>query len=188
MISSANTYGAQRQWSGYGGTLGSGSLGDLLNTSFMDMMRQAASDYDSFTERVKSSGSTVRLTAEQKRYLEENFDPRNMTKEEYRAFLDKLCEFGVIAREDLYYLGYGVPGSDMELVAPRDTMYAFITPHRENPMHYTSSFSSSRGNILDWATYLAGTTVWDEGTHSWQKRPEDILFGKIRDVLESISR
>ena len=111
MISAANIYGTQRQGSAYSGTLGSGSLGDLLNTSFMDMMRAAAKDYDGFTERVKSSGSTVTLTKEQKQYLEEHFNPKNMTKEEYRAFLDKLCEFGVIAQEDLYYLGYGVPGS-----------------------------------------------------------------------------
>lgn len=183
MILSANTYGAQPEWSWHdsSGSVQTMTLG-YLDISFTELMKQASGHYDSFAKRVQASGTTVSLTGEQKRYLAENFDPENMAWAEYRAFIDKLCAFGVLAEEDKNHVGYS------NLIPIECTkLGASISPSRTNPMRYTGDFSSSRGNVLDWTAYLAGNTVWDERTYSWQRSPEAILFGKIRGVLESIS-
>ena len=54
-------------------------------------------------------------------------------------------------------------------------------------MGYTPFFSSSRGNVADWSKYMAGIMSWSEKAGSWEKGPETILFGKIRDVLDAIA-
>ncbi len=112
-----------------------------------------------------------------------------MSKLEYQAFLDKLCEFGILDEADKEYVGYGVKGCGLDMTpVGRARTGGYICPVRENPMAYTESFASSRGNAAGWAKYLSGLMAWSEESHSWQKKPEAILFGKIGDILTAISQ
>lgn len=184
MIAPANTYGAQREWAqSYrpSSFCGMGHAG-MLEAYLEELRRQLAKSCSESVDNLKKAGGDVKLTKEQKQELKDRYDPKNMTHEEYQSLIDKLCEFGVLDEDDKNHVSYGnmTPVESLEVKAA-------ISPARENPMRYTDYFSSSNGNVLDWVKYLAGNTVWDEGTHSWQKTPESILFGKIQDVLESIS-
>ena len=62
-----------------------------------------------------------------------------------------------------------------------------MVPAWGNPMGYTQFFSSSRGNVAGWSKYMASIMSWSEKVGSWEKGPETILFGKIRDVLDAIA-
>ncbi|MCI9332647.1 MAG: hypothetical protein HFG05_10830 [Oscillibacter sp.] len=190
MISGASNRIFQREWIEVKGNYGfvKTEYLDAVQKALAEQQKEAAKAYDSFTERVKESGSSVKLTGEQKKYLAEHFDPKRMSKLDYQAFLDKLCEFGVLEEADKEYLGYGVKGSSLDMTPlNRVRTGAYLSPVRENPMGYTDCFSSSRGDAASWAKYLSGVMGWDEGTNSWQKKPEALLFGKVHDVLKAIS-
>lgn len=166
----------------------------FVKTEYADLVQEALKEQqkevtESLADRLKDSGATVQLTEEQKKYLSETFDPENMSKLEYQAFLDKLCEFGVLDEADKDYVGYGVKGCGLDLTPLSHVRTgASMVPARGNPMGYTQFFSSSRGNVADWAKYLSGIMGWNEETNSWQKRPEAVLFGKVYDVLNAISK
>lgn len=139
------------------------------------------------TERLEQAeGST--LTPEQRQYLQENFDPENMSRLDYQAFLDKLCEYGVLDEEDREFLDYGFAGAEgmTQVRLTGDTMEAHLSPDRGNPLGYSRSFLSSRGNVLNWAKYLSGVEHWDEG--GWTQEPEAVLFERVWNVLSAISK
>lgn len=190
MISGASSQMFQREWFEVKGNYG------LIKPEYMDMFqknleaqqKEAARDYAGFTERMKETGSSVKLTEEQRKYLSEKFDPQKMSKKEYQAFLDKLCEFGVLDEADKEYAGYGIEGCDLDLTPlGRVRTGAYLTSAQGNPMGYTSAFSSSRGNALSWTRYLSSFQSWDPDSQSWRKTGEALLFGKLRDILEGIS-
>lgn len=187
MISAASTQGLRSEWFEVRGSYG------FVKTEYMDLVhevlrQQQKEAAESLADRLKDSGTKVKLTEEQKKYLSENFDPENMSQLEYQAFVDKLCEFGVLDEADKDYVGYGVKGCSLDLTPLSHVRTAAsIVPARGNPMGYTQFFSSSRGNVADWSKYMAGIMSWSEKTGSWKKGPETILFGKIRDVLDAIA-
>lgn len=188
MISGASGQTFQREWFEVKGNYG------FIKTEYMDTFQktleaQQKEAAESLADRLKNSGTKTKLTEEQKKYLSENFDPENMSQLEYQAFVDKLCEFGVLDEADKDYVGYGVKGCGLDLTPLSHVRTgASMVPARGNPMAYTASFSSSRGDAAGWAKYLSGVMGWNEKTNSWQKKPESILFGKISDVLNAISK
>lgn len=187
MISGASSQTFQREWIEVKRNYG------FVKTEYLDMFQktleaQQKEAAESLADRLKGSGTKAELTEEQKKYLSENFDPENMSQLKYQAFLDKLCEFGVLDEADKDYVGYGVKGCGLSLTPLSHVRTgASIVPARGNPMGYTQFFSSSRGNVADWSKYMAGIMSWSEKTGSWEKGPETILFGKIRDVLNAIA-
>lgn len=191
MVSAAGTPVFQKEWfrfsEGYG--FAKAEFQDQISAAFAEMERQSVQSYEAFSQRVRQSGRDVKLTREQKQYLAENFDPKNMSFSEYQSFIDKLCEFGILDEADKDYVSCGAAGYELEMI-PLGAVQngGYLTPgDLYNPMSYSKAFSSSKGNVLDWADYLSRLTVLDQKTTSWQKTPESILFGKIRDVLEKIS-
>lgn len=194
MISTANTLGFQREWfhltedSPLPYAIPKAEYWDLVQQTVKELEQQSARSYASLRERVQT-GAKVDLTEDQKRDLSENFDPENMTRSGYQAFIDKLCEFGILDEADKPYVGYGVSGSNLDLT-PLDSVRTggFLSPAGEhNPMAYTNAFSSSRGNVLDWARYLSGLREMNQNTFAWERTPEAVLFGKIYSVLNGIS-
>lgn len=194
MISAASNQVFQKEWFDYVPAGDSGLYGvpkteyqDLFNQTVKALEEQSKKNYESLTERVRASGSEVKLTEEQKQYLTESFNPKNMSRSEYQEFIDKLCEFGVLDEADKPYVSYGQAGSDLELI-PLSVVNGrayLMAANGYNPKGYTNSFSSSRGNALNWASYLASIQVWDRG--SFRLKPEAVLFGRIKDVLEEIA-
>lgn len=191
MISAASNQVFRPEWLEVRGSYGfvKTEFADQVQKALEEQRKKVARDYESLADRMKDSGSEIQLTEEQKKYLSEHFDPKNMSQLEYQEFLDKLCEFGVLDEADKEYVGYGVKGCGLDMTPlSRVRTGAFISPVRENPMGYTESFSSSRGNAVSWTKYLSGIMGWNERTNSWEKRPEAILFGKIRNVLDAIAK
>lgn len=190
MISAASTQSTQgfrSEWFEVRGPYG------FVKTEYMDLVHEVLKQQqkeaaESLADRLKDSGTKAELTKEQKKYLSENFDPENMSRLEYQAFVDKLCEFGVLDEADKDYVGYGVKGCGLDLTPLSHVRTgASMVPAWGNPMGYTQFFSSSRGNVAGWSKYMASIMSWSEKTGSWEKGPEAILFGKIRDVLDAIA-
>ena len=49
--------------------------------------------FQKFKEDARKRGTSVRLTDAQLEHLSASYDPREMTREEYQAFIDDLCEY-----------------------------------------------------------------------------------------------
>ena len=186
MISAASTQSTQgfrSEWFEVKGAYGivKTEYSDLVHEVLKQQQKEAA---ESLADRLKDSGTKAELTKEQKKYLSENFDPENMSRLEYQAF----GEFGVLDEADKDYVGYGVKGCGLDLTPLSHVRTgASMVPAWGNPMGYTQFFSSSRGNVADWSKYMASIMSWSEKAGSWEKGPETILFGKIRDVLDAIA-
>lgn len=158
--------------------------GASLETLFAQQMAQEREKLKAFMADARENGTAVRLTEEQKRLLSERFDPREMSREDYRAFVDQLCQWGVIGREDTQYVSV----SPMEGLTPVDFAEptAVLTSSRTD-RHYSRDFSTSGGNVLDWARYMATFEGFNPDTRAFEKTRSAILFGKLRDVLEMIA-
>lgn len=157
---------------------GGGSLKNILP-------EKAAQDEEklrAFMEDVKKNGTAVHLTKEQTKQLSEKFDPEDMTYEDYHAFVDQLCDWGVLRREDAQYVSVSPLVEGLIPVDFAEPM-AMVTPAK-NPQHFDRFFSSSGGNVLDWARYMASFEDFNPDTGSFERGRSAILFGKLRDVLE----
>ena len=60
--------------------------------------------FEKFKEDARQRGKFVRLTDAQLEHLSDSYDPREMTREEYQAFIDDLCEYGVLDEADKDYI------------------------------------------------------------------------------------
>lgn len=159
---------------------GSGSLKELF-------AQKAARDEERFRslqEDVKKNGNTAHLTEEQTALLSAKYHANSMSYEEYRAFMDQLCEWGVFQQEDLPYLSAGPAG---EILTPVDFSQPVATVTAGRPGRYFSrEFSSSGGSVLDWAGYLSSFEFFNPDTQSFEKTGSALLFDRLRDVLEMI--
>lgn len=135
-------------------------------------------------DRLKSGDLETRLTAEQKQYLKENFDLKDMSREDYQSLIDKLCEFGVLEEGDKKYLHCQSGGLDMSCVDFSNTCAASLYTA---PVRDPWSFDSWKGNVLGWMKYLSSFQCWDSDSQSWRKTDEARLFGKVRDLLDAIA-
>jgi len=191
MISAASNQIFQREWLQFEGpyAMVRTDYADMLNALLEERRKQQAKADERFVEDLKRAGCDVKLTEAQKKELKEDFDPENMSHQEYQSFIDRLCGYGVLKEEDKNYIGYGVKGCGLDMTPVTAVWCGGYLTHGDsyNPKLYTNAFSSSGGNVLDWAKYLAGVTTWSEKSYSWQKGPEAILFGKVRDILEAVS-
>lgn len=162
---------------------------DLFRQTVEAVQNQAKQNYADLTQRVQAGGTRVKLTEEQKEYLSEHFDPRNMSRADYQKFIDKLCEYGVLDEADKPYINYGLAGSELEAI-PLSAINCeayIMTADSDNLLCYTNSFSMFKSNVLEWSGYLSGIRALEQNTGIWQKKPEAVLFGKIHNVLEAIS-
>ena len=160
---------------------------EFRNQVLETLKKEGAASRARLTERLESGDWNSRLTEEQKQYLKENFDLKNMSWEDYQSLIDKLCEFGALDQEDKKSLHCGFGGSlemtYVDLSGPTCT-------HRleTNPFPNGSSFSDWRGDVLGWAKYLSGFQSWDTDSQSWQKTGESLLFEKLYGLLGGISK
>lgn len=135
-------------------------------------------------DRLKSGDLETRLTAEQKQYLKENFDLKNMSREDYQSLIDKLCEFGVLEEGDKKYLHCQSGGLDMSYVDFSNTCTASLYTA---PVRDPWSFDSWKGDVLGWMKFLSSFQCWDSDSQSWRKTDEARLFGKVQDLLDAIA-
>lgn len=139
--------------------------------------KELKASFDRYSAEVRRQGTSVRLTDEQLKHLTAAYDPENMTREEYQAFVDDLCEYGVLNEEDKDYICYSI-------LTPLTSWSGSCRVVPDVPYSpYDHSFSSSKGNVLDWSKYLSSFEQYNEHTRSLEKSHEAILFGRIHKVL-----
>lgn len=131
--------------------------------------------------------NAVRLTQEQRLRLANRYNPKNMTWEDYHAFIDDLCEIGILGEEDKCCVNYGTPEDIVAL--PLESAFRVNILEEGDPFYGVigCSFSDCHGNALNWVEYRSKTVGHYGETGTWNKTKDAILFGKVLDVMKAIS-
>lgn len=158
-----------------------------VKTGFRDQVlelfkKESVASRAGLADQLKGGDLETWLTAEQKRYLKENFDLKNMSWEDYQSLIGKLCEFGVLEEEDKKYLHCQSGSLNMSCVDFSNTCAASLYTA---PVRDPWSFDSWKGDVLGWMKFLSSFQCWDG--QSWRKTDEARLFGKVRDLLDAIA-
>ncbi len=162
--------------------IGIPNFGAEINKTIAMQREQDIAATEAFMKKYKKTGAKVELTEEQKDMLSADYDPEDMSYDEYMSFIDRLCEYGILDEGDKDYVAYSVAGSDLELI-PLKFDLPVSTWGPDSRMGYDNSFASSRGNVLGWASHLAQFETFNTHTQSFEKTRTAILYGKIRDTL-----
>lgn len=160
---------------------------DEFFTALEAKREEAKAELKDFMARIKKNGTNVKLSREDLAYLSAHYDPRNMTSDEYRAFVDDLCRIGVFEEADKDYVSYtyNVGGYELSRVVwEPDSITENVSPVYDR---YSSSFSSSSGNVLDWSRYLSTFEYFNTDTQSFEKTRSVILFDMMQDVLNQMA-
>lgn len=187
MISAASARTIPNEWIDFCGNSNVGYVKSEFREQVLEMAKKgSAAHFARLRDRLENGEIKTPLTEEQKQYLKENFDLKNMSWEEYQSLVGKLCEFGVLDQEDKKFLRCEFGGLEMtpvDLSGPTTTA-SFASASVRNP----SSFASWRGDVLGWMKFLSSFQSWNPDSQSWEKTGEARLFGKVRDFLEEIFR
>lgn len=184
MISATGTQAIPNEWIDFftpnGGYVKQGFRDQVLEA----VKKESEASRVRLAERLETGGQKALLAEEQKQYLKERFDLKNMSWEDYQSLIGKLCEYGLLAEDDKKYLHCQYSGLDMTRVdfSVSSCTGSLETASVRNPI----SFASWKGDVLGWAKYLSSFQSWDADTQSWRKSGEAILFGKLRDILTAI--
>ena len=137
--------------------------------------------FEKFKEDAGQRGKFVQLTKAQLEHLSAAYDPREMTREDYRVFIDDLCEYVVLDEADKNYISYSglVP---IDFSEPSCTITA--APYQP----YGRDFGSSGGNILNWSRYLSTYEYFNPDTNRFEPTRSAILFDRIQQVLVKMDR
>lgn len=137
--------------------------------------------FEKFREDARMRGTSVRLTDAQIERLSASYNPREMTWEDYRAFIDDLCAYGVLGEADKDYISYSG-------LVPIDFSEPACTGTSAPYQPYSRDFGSSGGNVLDWSRHLSTFEYFDLDTDRFEKTRSAILFDRIQQVLAKMGR
>ena len=132
--------------------------------------------FEKFKEDARQRGKFVRLTKAQLEHLSASYDPREMTREEYQAFIDDLCEYGVPGEAHKYSISYSG-------LVPIDFSEPTCTGTAAPYQPYDRDFGSSGGNVLDWSRYLSTYEYFNPDANRFEPTRSAILFDRIQQVL-----
>lgn len=189
-------------------------VGFSLNKTKDQSLGSAEADFEALLEEVRAAREKRNaeeedkepftrgpLTKEDIKELAANYDPTNMTQEEYDSFLDDLIEKGVLEKDDLKYIDYrgdAVPFGALVCVGKWDllengpfkgNMGGTLTWTGVSGSAPTVSYRPSDGNALAWAKRMS---LWkpSSGTTDWlevENRRNDI-FTVLADALDAMQR
>lgn len=156
----------------------------------------AGGDKGTFTRRPLTKADIKELAA--------NYDPVNMTQEEYDSFLDDLIEKGVLEKEDLNYIDYRgdlIPNGQLVCVGKWDLLedgplqnYAgggSLTWTGGSGSAPSISYRPSGPNVLAWAKEMS---LWKPNavgsTDSWLDTAgrRNNLLNVLADTLDAMRR
>lgn len=132
--------------------------------------------FQKFKEDARKRGRSVRLTDAQLERLSASYNPKKMTREEYQAFIDDLCEYGILDEADKDYISYSG-------LVPIDFSEPICTGTAAPYQPYSRDFGSSGGNVLDWSKYLSTFEYFNSDTNRFEPTRNAILFERIQKVL-----
>ena len=99
MISAASRQAIPNEWIDFRGSNVGYVKPEFRDQVLETLKKEGAASRARLTERLESGDWDTRLTEEQKRYLKDSFDLKNMSWEDYQSLIDKLCEFGALDQE-----------------------------------------------------------------------------------------
>lgn len=124
------------------------------------------------------------LTQEQIGCLSAAYDPKHMSYEEYRSFLNDLCEYGYFAEEDKPLVSCGVDSGDLMMIPVScfPQCQASLTTVSAPP-GYDTSFPLQGGDALAWTKYMSTFGVYNPTSGAFEKTEKALLFQKLQDIL-----
>lgn len=166
-----------------------GEYGNKFQALMEATREEANAELKDFMSRIQSNGANVKLSQEDLAYLSSRYNPHNMTRDEYRDFVDDLCRMGVLEEGDKAHLSCGIKAGEWDLTpidpcAPNATITANVSPAYSR---FSSSFSSSGGNVLGWADYLSTFEYFNTDSQSFEKTRSAILFGMVKNILDQMA-
>ena len=145
-----------------------------FNDTLMDAIDSGKNDV-----RDPESAARKKLTDQELAELADKYDPRNMTQDQYDAFLDELVEKGVLTRGDTTWLGHhGLVRLDID---PEDFVTgkggAFVingdTPAR--------SLDEAEGDLIRFLqSMMAQQKQWNGPSTRERKEALDALYDVVR--------
>jgi len=119
----------------------------------------------------------VRLSQEQMDYLKENYDPRDMTQEQYNAFVQDLQKFGALSAGESVLVDVTnqpqlIP---LEYAATGGGVCAADAPG--------TTLKGCYGDALAWVKYRASFLNADPDTGKFYRSKQTLLFSKLENVL-----
>lgn len=137
--------------------------------------------FQKFKEDARKRGTSVQLTDAQLERLSASYNPKEMTREDYQAFIDDLCEYGVLDEADKDYISYSG-------LVPIDFSEPICTITAAPYQPYSRDFGSSGGNVLNWSRYLSTYEYFNPDTNRFEPTRSAVLFDRIQQVLVKMGR
>lgn len=154
-----------------------------LKSEYLKEAQQAMKDLvaQRRTEDISASKSfdvnpDVPLTKDQLTYLKENYDPRNMTQEQYDSFVKDLEQFGAFSGVDSTLVG---AGCGPQLIPLEYCMGAGTC----SATSLGTTLDSCDGNALEWVKYRASFRTADPTTGKFYRNHQALLFSKLENVM-----
>lgn len=147
---------------------------------YMASVRQNRDSYMSSTD-----SATAEASDEDIRRWAKEYDPENLSQEEYCSFVDELVSSGVLTDADKNYLGY----SDMIRLGTLDEMIAngapgsYVTPAGAEP---AESLKDAKGNARSWASAWKSVIPGSNFKGTFLDR-RIALFKKLSDILDRMA-
>lgn len=149
-------------------------------SQYMESVRQNRDSYVS-----DAASATAEASDEDIRRWAEEYDPENLSQEEYCSFVDELITDGVLTDSDKNYIGY----SDMVCLGTLDEMIAgnasesYVTPAGAEPVE---SLSDAKGNARSWASAWKSVTIGSNSKSTFLER-RVALFKKLSGIFDRMA-
>lgn len=93
---------------------------------------------------------------------------------DYHAFVDQLCQWGILDWEDIQYVSVSSVAEGLIPVDFSEPVGTLTSARTDR--HFSSDFSSSGGSVLDWVRYLATFEDFNPGPQSFEKPRSSGMF------------
>lgn len=173
-------------WFNYSQMTNGGKVGLAgVKSEYVGELKQAIQEQQAqrrkadIAESKQIANTPIQLTQEQLNYLRETYDPKNMSQEQYNAFISDLEKFGVLSDGDSTYVGAGGPGLQLMPIESGWGTCAWNSLG-ETLLDY-------RGDAAAWAKFRASFLTVNPETGKFYQGKQAALFGRIENVLNQIS-
>ena len=157
--------------------------------------KKAFAEYERYYSSLQSApqeteGNKVTLSNDDVKALAEKYNTSDMTQSEYNHFLDDLYNMGVISKQDLSTLGHSEYTPAVSLVNLEDMHRGYLANGADLPsIGWQPGFAYGQRHVdvLSMAQYEKSFQYYDTMQNSWKQSSKAAAYGKIYDVLFSMS-
>lgn len=137
----------------------------------------------------KKETNSVKLSSDKVNELAGKYNPRQMSRDEFRAFLREMVDMGVITEVDYNIMGYGIaplfsPATVCGIRSGNLNDSPYYIPGNGMPMNY----DQSGGDILAWFSMESTFHSIDPFTGNRYLSNRDRSFGRVASVLEQMDQ